>query len=102
MQKLSVASSTVQGGGKRRRGPVDGRSPGHVRGAMRFDADLALAHARFIGPDTAQQELFDSLAGFPRAQIGNAPGNFISEAPWMVATAGRLPRNRRKRISANG
>ena len=55
---------------------------------MRFDADLALSRARFIGPDTAQQELFNSLAGFPQAQIGNAPGNFIPEAPWMVASAG--------------
>jgi hypothetical protein len=42
---------------------------------MRFDADLALSRARFIGPDTAQQELVDSLTGFPQAQIGNAPGN---------------------------
>jgi opacity protein-like surface antigen/outer membrane receptor protein involved in Fe transport len=55
---------------------------------VRFDADLALTRARFIGPDTAQQELFDSLAGFPQAQIGNAPGSFIPEAPWMVASAG--------------
>jgi opacity protein-like surface antigen len=55
---------------------------------MRFDADLALSRARFVGFDTAQQELFDSLTGFPQAQIGNAPGNFIPEAPWMVATAG--------------
>ena len=55
---------------------------------MRFDADLALSRARFIGPDAAQQELFDSLTGFPQAQIGNAPGNFIPEAPWMVASAG--------------
>jgi opacity protein-like surface antigen/outer membrane receptor protein involved in Fe transport len=55
---------------------------------MRFDADLALTRARFIGFDTAQAQLFDSLAGFPQAQIGNAPGNFIFEAPWMVAGAG--------------
>src|SRR4029077_1765993 len=55
---------------------------------MRFDADLALSRARFICPDTAHQELFDSLTGFPQAQIGNAPGNFIPEAPWMVASAG--------------
>ena len=27
---------------------------------MRFDADLALSRARFIGPDTAQQELLRS------------------------------------------
>ena len=55
---------------------------------MRFDADLALTRARFIAPDTAQQELYDSLSGFPQAQIGNAPGNFIPEAPWMIAGAG--------------
>ena len=55
---------------------------------MRFDADLALTRARFVGFDTAQAQLFESLAGFPQAQIGNAPGNFIFEAPWMVASAG--------------
>ena len=55
---------------------------------MRFDADLALTRARFVGFDTAQEELYESLAGFPQAQIGNAPGNFIPEAPWMVASAG--------------
>jgi opacity protein-like surface antigen/outer membrane receptor protein involved in Fe transport len=55
---------------------------------MRFDADLALSRARFTAPDTAQQELFDSLTGFPQSQIGNAPGNLIPEAPWMVASAG--------------
>jgi opacity protein-like surface antigen/outer membrane receptor protein involved in Fe transport len=52
------------------------------------DGDLALTRARFIGFDFAQEELFQSLAGFPQAQIGNAPGNFIPEAPWMVASAG--------------
>ena len=55
---------------------------------MRLDADLALTRARFVGFDTAQEQLFESLAGFPQAQIGNAPGNFIPEAPWMVASAG--------------
>jgi opacity protein-like surface antigen/outer membrane receptor protein involved in Fe transport len=55
---------------------------------FRLDADLALSRARFTAPDTAQQQLFDSLTGFPQAQIGNAPGNFIPEAPWMVASAG--------------
>jgi hypothetical protein len=29
-----------------------------------------------------------SLTGFPQAQIGNAPGSFIPDAPWMVASAG--------------
>jgi outer membrane receptor protein involved in Fe transport len=52
------------------------------------DADLALSRARFVGFDTAQVDLFQSLAGFPQAQIGNAPGNFVPEAPWMIATAG--------------
>ena len=52
------------------------------------DADLALIRARFIGFDLAQEQLYESLAGFPQAQIGNAPGNFVPEAPWMVASAG--------------
>jgi opacity protein-like surface antigen len=52
------------------------------------DADLALSRARFVGFDSAQEALFQSLAGFPQAQIGNAPGNFVPEAPWMVASAG--------------
>jgi opacity protein-like surface antigen/outer membrane receptor protein involved in Fe transport len=55
---------------------------------MSVDADLALSRARFDGFDTAQEQLFESLAGFPQSQIGNAPGNFIAEAPWMVASAG--------------
>ncbi len=55
---------------------------------MRFDADLAFSRARFVGFDTAQEQLYESLAGFPQAQIGNAPGNFVPEAPWMVASAG--------------
>ena len=55
---------------------------------MSVDADLALSRARFVGFDPAQEQLFQSLAGFPQAQIGNAPGNFIPEAPWMVASAG--------------
>ncbi len=55
---------------------------------VRFDADLALSRARFTGFDTAQEQLYNSLAGFPQAQIGNAPGSFVPEAPWMVASAG--------------
>jgi outer membrane receptor protein involved in Fe transport len=53
-----------------------------------LDADLAMTHARFIGYDSAQAALFASLAGFPQAQIGNAPGNYIPNAPAMVASAG--------------
>ncbi len=55
---------------------------------LSVDGDLALSRARFVGADSAQEQLVQSLAGFPQAQIGNAPGNFIPEAPWMVATAG--------------
>jgi TonB dependent receptor/TonB-dependent Receptor Plug Domain len=53
-----------------------------------IDADLALTHARFIGFDEAQARTFASLATSPQAQIGNAPGNFIPNAPAMVASAG--------------
>jgi outer membrane receptor protein involved in Fe transport len=55
---------------------------------LAVDADLALSHARFLGFDSDQAALFASLAGFPQAQIGNAPGNFIPNAPWIVASAG--------------
>ena len=55
---------------------------------MRVDADVALSRARFLGFDTVQEQLYQSLAGYPQAQIGNAPGNYIYNAPWMVASAG--------------
>ena len=55
---------------------------------VRVDADLALSRARFLGFDTAQEQLYQSLAGYPQAQIGNAPGNYIYNAPWMVGSAG--------------
>ena len=53
-----------------------------------IDADLALTRARFLGYDSAQAALYQSLAGYAQAQIGNAPGNYIYNAPWMVASAG--------------
>ncbi len=55
---------------------------------LKLDADVALTHARFVGFNSDQAALFDSLAGFPQAQIGNAPGNYIPNAPAMVASAG--------------
>ena len=55
---------------------------------LHVDADMALSRARFLGFDTAQEALYQSLAGYPQAQIGNAPGNFVYNAPWMVASAG--------------
>lgn len=53
-----------------------------------IDADLAMTHARFLGYDSDQATVYASLAGFPEAQIGNAPGNYIPNAPAMVASAG--------------
>jgi len=53
-----------------------------------IDGDLAVSHARFLGYDAAQADVFASLAGFPQAQIGNAPGNYIPNAPAIVASAG--------------
>jgi outer membrane receptor protein involved in Fe transport len=55
---------------------------------LEFDADLALTHARFVGYDSDQAALYQSLAGYPQAQTGNAPGNYIPNAPGMVASAG--------------
>lgn len=52
------------------------------------DADFAMTHARFRGYDSEQAEVYASLAGYPEAQIGNAPGNYIPNAPAMVASAG--------------
>jgi TonB-dependent receptor-like protein len=52
------------------------------------DADLALSHARFLGFDSEQAATYASLAGFPAVQIGNAPGNYIPNAPALVASAG--------------
>jgi outer membrane receptor protein involved in Fe transport len=53
-----------------------------------LDADLAVTHARFMGFDEAQAQTFASLATSPQAQIGNAPGDFIPNAPAVVASAG--------------
>ena len=60
------------------------------------DADLALSRARFLGYDANQEETYLSLTGCPpaqqfgcaQAQIGNAAGSFVYNAPWMVASAG--------------
>jgi outer membrane receptor protein involved in Fe transport len=60
----------------------------HPSSWLTLDGDVALSHARFVGFDTEQAEVYASLAGFPRAQIGNAPGNYIPNAPAVVASAG--------------
>jgi opacity protein-like surface antigen len=55
---------------------------------IHIDANLALSRARFLGFDATQEALYQSRAGFPQAQIGNAPGNFVYNAPWMIGSAG--------------
>jgi hypothetical protein len=55
------------------------------------DADLAMTHARFVGYDSDQAEAYQSLLADPRyasAALGNAPGNYIPNAPSMIASAG--------------
>ena len=54
----------------------------------RVNGNLALSRARFLGFDATQDALYQSLAGYPQAQIGNAPGNYVYNAPWMIASAG--------------
>jgi opacity protein-like surface antigen len=53
-----------------------------------LDAALALTHARFDGFDANQAAIYQSFAGYPQAQLGNMPGTYIFNAPWMVAAAG--------------
>ncbi len=53
-----------------------------------IDADLAMTHARFVGFDSDQAAVYESLVSVPQAAIGNAPGNYIPNAPAMVASAG--------------
>jgi hypothetical protein len=42
-----------------------------------------MTHARFPGYDTAQEAVYLALAGFPQAHIGNAPGDYIPNAPAL-------------------
>ncbi len=60
----------------------------HPNSWLTLDGDVALSHARFVGYDSDQAALYASLAGYPQAQIGNAPGNYIPNAPAIVASAG--------------
>ena len=55
---------------------------------LSLEGDVAVTHARFRGDDAAQAALYASLAGFPAAQVGNAPGNYIPGAPSIIASAG--------------
>jgi hypothetical protein len=53
-----------------------------------LSADLAYTYSRFRGFDRDQADAFAALEGFPEAQIGNAPGNFIPGAPALIASVG--------------
>lgn len=53
-----------------------------------IDADFAMTRARFVGSNSEQADVYASLAGYPEAQFGNAPGNYVPNAPAMVASAG--------------
>jgi len=55
---------------------------------LSFDGDLAITHARFRGDNADQAAAYAALSGYPTAQIGNAPGNYIPGAPNMIASAG--------------
>ena len=57
---------------------------------LRFDGDLSLSHARSRGWDVPQTALYASLLtpdtiGY-FTYLGNAPGNYIPEAPPVVAS----------------
>nr|CAJ01624.1 putative outer membran receptor signal peptide protein [Methylocapsa acidiphila] len=51
-----------------------------------IEADATFARARFLGYDYAQAATYYSLTGYPQAQIGNAPGNYIPGAPAFIGT----------------
>jgi len=53
-----------------------------------IEADLAVTRARFLGYDRDQAAAYNDLAGFPEAQFGNAPGNYIPGAPAIIASVG--------------
>ncbi|MBN9604006.1 MAG: TonB-dependent receptor [Afipia felis] len=55
---------------------------------LTLDGDVALSHTRFVGFDQEQAEVYASLAGYPEAQIGNAPGDRVPGAPTLIASAG--------------
>lgn len=71
-----------------RRYGVEWTNDYHPLSWLSLEGDIAVTHARFRGDDPQQAALYTSLAGFPAAQIGNAPGNYIPGAPNMIASAG--------------
>ena len=85
---FSGDTGTTKAGRPSRRTGIEFSTDYRPASWIHLDANLALTRARFLGYDAAQAQLYQSLAGFPQAQIGNAPGNYVFNAPWMVASAG--------------
>jgi outer membrane receptor protein involved in Fe transport len=81
------AGNTVASRPSRRYG-IEWTSDYHPLPWLSLEADIAATHARFRGDDPEKAALYASLAGFPAAQIGNAPGNYIPGAPNVIASAG--------------
>jgi hypothetical protein len=55
-----------------------------------IEADLAITRSRFLGYNWDQAIAYEELDGFPEAQIGNAPGNYIPGAPTIIASVGAI------------
>jgi outer membrane receptor protein involved in Fe transport len=51
-----------------------------------LEANVAGTRARFLGYDYAQAATYYSLAGYPDAQIGNAPGHYVPGAANLVGS----------------
>jgi outer membrane receptor protein involved in Fe transport len=81
------AGNTVASRPSRRYG-IEWTNDYHPLSWLSLEADIAATHARFRGDDPEKAALYASLAGFPSAQIGNAPGNYIPGAPNVIASAG--------------
>jgi len=81
------AGNTVASRPSRRYG-IEWTNDYHPLSWLGLEADIAATHARFRGDDPERAALYASLAGFPAAQIGNAPGNYIPGAPNLIASAG--------------
>jgi outer membrane receptor protein involved in Fe transport len=81
------AGNTVASRPSRRYG-IEWANDYHPLSWLSLEADIAATHARFRGDDPEKAALYASLAGFPSAQIGNAPGNYIPGAPNVIASAG--------------
>jgi hypothetical protein len=63
---------------------------------LSFDGEVAATHARFRGHDAVQQAIYTSIVTggteldqiFPWNIRGNSPGNYLTNAPTVIATGG--------------